>query len=108
MKKFNQETDNDYPTFSICFKGTKFQWYHDFEIFDSYGLNGTQYQLMLEGEGVMKYDRNDLIRNYNKTPVFVNKGRDIDFSKYHLSTKDLMKNFQLICSYNMDQKGFLP
>ena len=102
IKKFNQEMDNDYPTFSICFKGTKFQWYHDFEIFDSYGLNGTQYQLMLEGETALKYDRNDVMRTYHKTPVLVNEGRDIDFSEYHLSTKDLMSDFLRSIHYSAE------
>ena len=62
MKKFNQENDNVYPTFSMCFKGAKFHWYHDLEIFKSYGLNATQYELMLKGETALRYDRSDLGR----------------------------------------------
>ena len=93
MKKFNQENDNAYPTFSICFKGAKFHWYHDLEIFNSYGLNATQYELMLKGETALRYDRSELGRRYKKTPIFVRNGSDVDFSKYHLQPIDLMTNF---------------
>ena len=94
MKKFNQDNDNVYPTFSMCFKGAKFHWYHDLEIFNSYGLNATQYELMLKGETALRYDRNDdSVRSYKKTPIFLGNGSDVDFSKYHLQTKDLMSDF---------------
>ena len=81
IKKFNQENDNAYPTFSLCFKGAKFHWYHDFGIFQSYGLNATQYELMLKGETALRYDRSDLGRSYKKTPIFLRNGSDVDFSK---------------------------
>ena len=92
-KKFNEEPDNVYPTFSMCFKGAKFHWYHDLEIFNSYGLNATQYELMLKGKTAFRYDRNDSVRSYKKTPIFLGDGSDVDFSKYHLQTKDLMSDF---------------
>ena len=81
MKRFNENEDHVYPTFSICFKGLKFQWYHDNRIFHSYSLNAAQYKLMLEGETAERYDRNDLIRSYEKTQVFVDDGVAVDFSK---------------------------
>ena len=93
IKKFKEENDNVYPTFSMCFKGTKFHWYHDLEIFNSYGLNATQYELMLKGEIARRYDRNYPVRSYEKTPIFLNNGSDVDFSKYHLQTKDVMTVF---------------
>ena len=93
MKKFNQENDNAYPTFSMCFKGSKFHWYHDVEIFKSYGLDVAQYELMLKGKPATRYDRNDLVRSYKKTPIFLSNGSDVDFSKHHLQSKDLMKDF---------------
>ena len=52
MKKYNQDPSIDkYPTFSICFKGTEFVWYHDQNIFQAYDLNASQFELMLKGEG---------------------------------------------------------
>ena len=93
MSKFNREDDNNYPTFSLCFKGnTKFHWFHDLEIFHSYGLNVTQYELMLKGEPVTKYDRNRLTRTYNKTPIFVNDGIDVDFNNFHLQPSDFIRS----------------
>ena len=72
MKQFNQEEDNRYPTFSFCFKGAKFHWFHDLAVFDSYALNATQYQQMLKGERAERYERSDFYRSYSKTPVFFN------------------------------------
>lgn len=105
MKKFNEEDDNHYPTFSLCFKGIKFQWYHENIIFDSYSLNATQYQFMLKGETAKRYDRNDLIRSYNKTEVFVDDGYDVDFGRFHLQTKDLMNNFIQSMHYSAENSS---
>ena len=89
----------------MCFKGAKFHWYHDLEIFNSYGLNATQYELMLKGEPATRYDRNDLVRSYKKTPIFLGNGSDVDFSKYHLQTQDLMKNFIRSVNYSNENSS---
>ena len=92
MKKFNQEKDSDYPAFSICFKGTSFHWYHDLEIFNSNGLDALQYELLLKGETAIRYERNDLNRTYNRTPVFVDGSGYFNFSNYHLKMHDFIRS----------------
>ena len=105
MKKFDQENGNDYPTFSLCFKGTKFHWYHEWEIFNSYQLNATQYELMLKGKHATRYDRNDLMRSYSKTPVFLNDGRDVDFRSFHLQAKDFIQSINFIGESSLKRKN---
>ena len=83
MKSFNVEEDSDYPTFTFCFKGARFRWFHDWEIFDAYGLNATQYERMIRGEKAEKYVRNDAIRYYDKKPVFLNHSVNTDFYGAH-------------------------
>ena len=50
MKTFNKETENKYPTFSFCFKGARFHWFQGLQIFNEFGIDATQYELMLEGK----------------------------------------------------------
>ena len=49
-KQFNKEPKDKYPTFSICFKGYMFHWFHPLAIFDAFGLNNKQFERMLKGE----------------------------------------------------------
>ena len=83
MKTFNQEEDSHYPTFTFCFKGARFRWFHDLEIFDAYGLNATQYERMIRGEKAEKYVRNDLFRSYDKKSVILNHSVNTDFHSAH-------------------------
>ena len=47
---------------------------------------------MLKGEPVTKYIRNILTRSYNKTPIFVNDGIDVDFNNFHLQPSDFIRS----------------
>ena len=101
IKKFNQGADNKYPTFTFCFRDTKFHWFHDTEIFNAYGLNATQYQRMLQGETAERYERNKLYRSYIKTPVFFNNGSDQSFDGFYVKITDFLHslNFQTESSF---------
>ena len=55
IKTYNHHAAAKYPTFSICFRGTEFHWYRDINIFNSYGIDPYQYELMLKGERAIKY-----------------------------------------------------
>ena len=92
MKKFNEKTDSSYPTYSFCFKGARFHWFHDLEIFNSFSLNATQYERMMMGETSERYDRNDFNRSYIKTPVFLNSGNKIDFDSYYVQISDFLSS----------------
>ena len=92
MKRFNKEADDKYPTFSFCFKGARFHWINDNHIFDSFGLDATQYEQMLMGEIAERYDRNDLYRSYTKTSVFFNYSKAIDFNKFNVEMVEFLKS----------------
>ena len=66
MKKFNENPIDIYPTFTLCFQGDKFHWYHDNDIFNSYGLNATQYELMLKKGRAMTDELNKTSQLYSK------------------------------------------
>ena len=102
IRKFNQENKTNYPTFSFCFKGSRFHWLHDLYIFDSYGLNATQYERMLRGETSEKYERTDLYRSYKKTPVFSNNETEKVFRSFFVKLADFLYslNFATERSYS--------
>ena len=93
MKNFNHEEDSQYPSFTFCFKGARFRWLRDLDIFNAYGVNATQYELMLRGEDAMRYVRNDLIRSYHKESVFFNDSAKTNFKDAHPKTTDFLKYF---------------
>ena len=92
MRNFNNETIDKYPTFSLCFRGTRFHWYNDLEIFNSYSLDAIQYDRMIRGETAERYERNGLNRSYIKQPVFSNNSQDIAFTNYYLKISDFVRS----------------
>ena len=95
MRKFNSEADDKYPSFSLCFRGTNFHWFHDHEIFNSLGLNATQYEILIKGDTAKRYDRNDYYRSYIKKQVLSNESNSIDFGKFHLRISDFLRSFHM-------------
>ena len=97
MKRYNQDPSKDkYPTFSICFKGTDFIWYHDYNIFKAYGLNATQFELMLKGEKAIKYERNLNLRSYRKVKVTANNGSSQHFEDFHIKLTDILSEVKFV------------
>ena len=90
MKTFNENPIDTYPTFTLCFQGDKFHWYHDDNIFDSYGLNATQYEIMLKSGTAMKDELNKTSGVYSKTPVIFNDGENVNFDQFHLKTNNFV------------------
>ena len=90
MKRFNHDTFDKYPTFSFCIKGTKLHWNHEHEIFEAYGINEFQYESMLKGETTMRYEFNYSSKLYRKTSVFVNDGINVNFSRFHIKSSEML------------------
>ena len=84
MKTFNVDPLDQYPTFSLCFKGDRFHWFNDEEIFKSHNLDPTQYELMLKGEPAFKDVFDDKNKTYFKEPVTFSDGRNVTFEDHHL------------------------
>ena len=90
MKRYNQDPSIDkYPTFSICFKGTDFVWYHDNNIYEAYGLNATQFELMLKGDKAIRYERNFDLGSYRKVAVTANNGSSQYFESFNIKLTDI-------------------
>ena len=61
-KKFSTTSHDLYPTFSICFRGTHFHWYHDVDIYDAFELRPEQYEMMLKGKPAFRYEYDSSLR----------------------------------------------
>ena len=95
-KKYNQEPENKYPTFSICFTGTRYHWYHESQIFRDYGLDPVSYGVMLMGETAMTYEYNYTSRLYHKLPVPMNKDMNENMDQYHLRPSDILLRSEFV------------
>ena len=91
MKKFNDKPIDKYPTFTICFKGDKIHWYREDNIFDSYALNPTQYELLLKGKPAMMDELNQTSRLYYKKPVAFSSDSDVNIDQYHIRASDFLR-----------------
>ena len=96
MKTFNDGPVDQYPTFTICFKGDKLHWYHDDQIFNSYGLNATQYEIILKGETALMDKLNTTSNLYNKKPVVINDDMNADLEKFHLKVGDFLHGLRFV------------
>ena len=92
VKKFNTELQDKYPTFSFCFSGTKFHWFNDLNIFQTYGLSSIHFEQMLKGESAIRYEKNHSTQLYNKIPTFLANGSIENFDKMHLKPSDILKD----------------
>ena len=95
MKTFNEGTDDYYPEFSICFKGSNFHWLYAENVFKSYGINPVQFEVMLKDGQTVRDEFEKTSSVYQKKPVAYNDGRDVNFDKYHLKSADFVHELDL-------------
>ena len=81
-RHYNEKPQDRYPTYSICFRGTKFHWQNDLEIFDEYGLNPYQFEQLLKGETTFSYEYDHTSRLYKKVPSIIRNVQPFDL--YHV------------------------
>ena len=92
-KKYDVTPEDKYPTFSICFKGTKIHLYIEEVIFSSYGIRSDQYKLMLEGKSTFTYEYNATSRLYRKSPTVLNQRSSVKFEsmvRRHFEFKNIL------------------
>ena len=109
IQTYNHDLAAKYPTFSICFRGTKFHWYRDVNIFNSYGIDPYQYELMLKGETAIKYELNDSTGLYDKIAISSENGVDVKFNEFHVRLEDVLKDLRhrLVDGFNPVSQGKL-
>ena len=85
FKKYSTNPEDIYPTFSICFKGDKFHWYYDLDIYNVFELTSEQYQKMLKGKQAFSYQYEQPSRLYSKIPSFLNNESGADSSRFRMN-----------------------
>ena len=101
MKSFNQDKDQYYSTFSFCFKGADFRWFHNLEVYSSYRFDTTQFERMIRGQTANRYERNVSHRSYTKTPVFFVNNNETDFNDFNLKMADFIKSLHFATERNV-------
>lgn len=89
-RKYNQLPQDKYPTYSICFEGTKFVWMHDNQIFDTYGLTQKHLELMVLGEKAYGNAYNNTSHLYDQIPVLFDDAPEKLFHRFYLQPKDIL------------------
>ena len=90
FKKYNLSPQDKYPTFSICFEGSEFQFYHDLNLFNNLGITSSQYKLMLRGEAALRYEYNETSSLYRKTSVFMTNVSHGNIQHFQLQMSDII------------------
>ena len=93
-RRFNLSPKDSYPTFSICFTGSEFYWYKGKEIFKVFGLKPSEFEAMLKGQEVFRYDYNYSSMLYNKIPVDPTLLGDLDIKDYYLKLTDILTGLE--------------
>ena len=95
-KQFNQSPRDIYPTFTICFEGPELRWYYDSLIYDSLGISSAQYQQLLKGETVVRYDYEYTTQLYTKTSLDIRNVSTTDFERFSLNLSDLLNGLEFV------------
>ena len=99
---YNQSPKEKYPTFSICFTGTNFHWFHDFTIFNAYGLTTQEYERLLSGNNVTQYVYNATSRLYKKVDAVIGNRSDGDLNNFRLRFSDILLSSEFAAENSKD------
>ena len=100
-KLFNQTPRDQYPTFSICFKGLDVYWRKEEMLFNTLGVTSSQYVATLKGYG-QRYEFDETTHLYSKIPVHLNNATLIDVENVILD-----KNKVIIgAEFNAQQESY--
>lgn len=107
MKTFNGEKIDNYPTFTLCFQGDRFHWYHEENIFDLYSLNASQYQRMLKGELEINKEWSKTYRVSDKNSAVPKYHSNGYFDLFHLRVADFLHELRYITEDRTGNMYFL-
>ena len=100
-RRYNQTPRDQYPTYSICFKGPNLHWYQGIRIWKSYGVTSENYERMLMGEAsASMYTYNYTSRLYHKTQATLNMGSDNNITQFHLKITDILSEVEFVTLYS--------
>ena len=105
-KKFNESPLDEYPTFSICFKGTYTYLENDEPLFDSFGIDSRQYELVMKGEHGARYEYDMDSRLYKKVLINIENVSSIGFhQEMYLNINSFMKSAVSLSQTSMALSG---
>ena len=100
-KLFNQTPRDQYPTFSICFKGRDVYWSKEKMLFNILGVTSSQYVDTLKGNG-QRYEFDEKTHLYNKVRVDLSNVTSIDFENVILDVNNVIIGTE----FNAQNKSF--
>ena len=93
-RRFNLSPDDKYPVFSICFTGLELYWYKARSIYNAFGLSPSQFEAMLKGKNVFRYDYNYTKMLYSKIPANVEDFRNVDTKELSLKISEILTGLE--------------
>ena len=87
-RRYSERAEDIYPTYSVCFKGTRFYWRHEFAIFNEYELYSYQWEHLLKGEPTFTYNYDLTSRLYKKQPATIT--HESKFDALHVQVRDVL------------------
>lgn len=90
-KQFNLRPQDEYPTFSICFKGIDIYWPDPLKLFETFGMTTEQYAKILKGDNAIRYKNEYDLRLNRKETVDSLKNANIAFEQHwYLNLNDFL------------------
>ena len=68
-KKYLHTDDDKYPTYSVCFEGNGLYRFNESAIFNAYGIDLGNYEMMLQGQQAFQFEYDPFNMRYNKFPL---------------------------------------
>ena len=106
-KRYNLSPQDKYPTFSVCFEGPEFHFYHDIPLFDAYSLTANQYKQLLSGATALKHEYNRTSRLYKKVPVSMTNDSDERISDFHLQMSNILVQLNFSTEHSKNDVSYL-
>ena len=98
-KHFNLRPQDEYPTFSICFKGIDIYWPDPLKLFETFGMTTEQYAKILKGDNAIRYKNEYSLRLYRKEIVDILGNSNIAFEEHwYLNLDDFLVNAEAVSS----------
>ena len=90
-KLLGLSTEEQYPTFSLCFKGPEMYWYYESLILKNFDLTSNQFDLIFKGENGAGYKYNYNSKLYDKVRFNVENVTNIGFEqKWYLNLSEIL------------------
>ena len=93
-KRFNESPLDQYPTFSLCFKGPDIYWKNEMLLFDLFGISSQQYVNIMKGNQAWKYVYDDRTRVNRKDFMDISNITGTRFDEFRLSFSNFLQEAQ--------------